>query len=235
MTDPASAELYKQQAAERAVEFVTSGMVIGLGTGSTAIYATRRVGQLLRDGLLHDILGVPTSRATAVAAEELGIPLLDDDLDRAIDVTIDGADEVSPDLHLIKGGGGALLREKIVAESSHRRIIVVDESKLSARLGERRPVPVEVVPFGWRLQAEYLSSFGASFALRMQAGGSPFVTDQGNFILDCAFGPIPDPAALATSIRARAGIVEHGLFVGLTSDLIVAGAHGVRHLVAPAA
>src|SRR5438105_15295568 len=134
MNEPATIELYKQRAAERALEFVASGMVVGLGTGSTAIYATRRLGQLLRDGLLHDILGVPTSRATAVAAEELGIPLLEDDLDRAIDVTIDGADEVSPDLHLIKGGGGALLREKIVAESSQRRIIVVDESKLSERL-----------------------------------------------------------------------------------------------------
>jgi ribose 5-phosphate isomerase A len=113
-------ERYKQQAAERAIEFVASGMVVGLGTGSTAIYATRRVGQLLRDGLLHDIVGVPTSRATAFAAEQLGIPLLADDLPSEIDVTIDGADEVNPELHLIKGGGGALLREKVVAEASHR-------------------------------------------------------------------------------------------------------------------
>src|SRR6266851_199560 len=147
MTEPASVELYKQQAAERALAFVASGMIVGLGTGSTAIYATRRLGQLLREGLLHDIVGVPTSRATAIAAEQLGIPLLADDLARQIDVTIDGADEVSPELHLIKGGGGALLREKIVAESSHRRVIVVDDSKLSPTLGTHRSVPVEVVQF----------------------------------------------------------------------------------------
>ena len=226
-------EQYKQQAAERAIEFVASGMIVGLGTGTTAIYATRRLGQLLRDGLLHDIVGVPTSRATAIAAEQLGIPLLADDLVREIDVTIDGADEVSPELHLIKGGGGAFLREKIVAESSHRRVIVVEDSKLSARLGMRRPLPVEVVQFGWRRQAEYLRSRGADVTLRLQPGGAPFLTDQGNLILDCAFGPIDDPAALAAIVRARAGIVEHGLFVGLTSDLIVAGADGVRHLVPP--
>jgi ribose 5-phosphate isomerase A len=224
-------EQYKQQAAERAVEFVDSGMVVGLGTGSTAIYATRRIGQLLHDGLLHDIVGVPTSRTTADAAELFGIPLLADDLPREIDVTIDGADEVSPELDLIKGGGGALLREKIVAESSQRWVIVVDDSKLSEKLGMHRPVPVEVMRFGWLRQAEYLRSIGADFTLRLQPGDVPFVTDQGNLILDCAFGAIPDPAALAALIPARAGVVEHGLFVGLTSDLIVGGADGVRHIV----
>src|SRR5216683_20409 len=157
MTEPASIEQYKQQAAERALEFVVSGMIVGLGTGSTAIYATRRLGQLLRDGLLHDIVGVPTSAATAVAAERVSIPLL----------------------------------------------------------GMRKPVPVEVVRFGWRRQAEYLHSLGAEVTLRVLTSGAPFVTDQGNLILDCAFGPIADTAGLAASIRARAGIVEHGLFVGL--------------------
>jgi len=226
-------EQYKQQAAERALEFVISGMIVGLGTGSTAIYATRRLGQLLRDGLLHDIVGVPTSAATAVAAERLSIPLLTNDLAREIDVTIDGADEVSPELDLIKGGGGALLREKIVAQASHRRVIVVDDSKLSPALGMRKPVPVEVVRFGWRRQAEYLHSLGAEVTLRVLTSGAPFVTDQGNLILDCAFGPIADPAGLAASIRARAGVVEHGLFVGLTSDLIVAGVDGLRHCARP--
>jgi ribose 5-phosphate isomerase A len=224
-------ENYKQQAAERAVEFVLSGMIVGLGTGTTAIYATRRLGQLLRDGMLHDVVGVPTSAATAAAAEQLRIPVLANDLPREIDITIDGADEVSPLLDLIKGGGGAMLREKIVAQASHRRVTVVDGSKLSPTLGARTSVPVEVVRFGWRRQAEYLHSLGADVTLRVVSGDAPFVTDQGNLILDCAFGPIADPAGLALRIRAKAGVVEHGLFVGLTSDLIVAGADGLRHLV----
>ena len=226
----ATFDQYKQQAAERAVQLVCSGMVIGLGTGSTAMYATRRLAQLLRDRLLRDIVGVPTSRATAVVAEELGIPLLTGNVATQVDMTIDGADEVSPELHLIKGGGGALLREKIVAESSRRLVIVVDESKLSPKLGTRAPVPVEVVQFGWRRLAEYLQALGADVTLRAHAGGAPFMTDQGNFILDCAFGRILNPGALAASIRARAGIVEHGMFIGLTSDLIVAGWQGLRHL-----
>jgi ribose 5-phosphate isomerase A len=206
-------------------------MIVGLGTGTTAIYATRRLGKRLREGSLRDIVCVPTSRATAAAAQELGIPLVSDELSQSIDVSIDGADEVSSDLHLIKGGGGALLREKIVAESSRRRVFVVDDSKLSGRLGERKSVPVEVVQFGWWRQAEHLRALGGIVALRLQPDGMPFVTDQGNSILDCAFGSIADPSALALLIRARAGIVEHGLFIGLTSDLIVAGPTGVRHLV----
>jgi len=222
-------ERYKRQAAEHALQFVASGMVVGLGTGSTAIYATRRLAELLRDGRLHDVVGVPTSRATETAAAELRIPLLEHDLPREIDVTIDGADEVSPELHLIKGGGGALLREKIVAESSHLRVYVVDDSKLSAKLGVRRPVPVEVLQFGWRRQSEYLRGLGADVKLRLNSDGAPFLTDQGNLILDCAFGSIDDPVALAAAIDGRSGIVEHGLFVGLTSELIVAGADGLRH------
>jgi ribose 5-phosphate isomerase A len=231
MAQPDAVEEYKRQAAERALEFVRSGMIVGLGTGTTAIYATRRLGKLLREGSLRDIVCVPTSRATAATAQELGIPLVSDELAQSIDVSIDGADEVSSDLHLIKGGGGALLREKIVAESSRRRVFVVDDSKLSGRLGERKSVPVEVVQFGWWRQAEHLRALGGIVTLRLQPDGMPFVTDQGNSILDCAFGPIADPSALAVLIRARAGIVEHGLFIGLTSDLIVAGPTGVRHLV----
>jgi ribose 5-phosphate isomerase A len=231
--EPAVTEQFKRQAAEHAVEFVYSGMVVGLGTGSTALYATLRLAHLLREGTLHDVVAVPTSEGTATAAERMGIPLLANDLPREIDITIDGADEVSSELDLIKGGGGAMLREKIVAEASHRRVTVVDGSKLSAMLGARRVVPVEVVRFGWRQQADYLRSLGAEVAMRLRVDEAPFVTDQGNLILDCAFGPISDPAGLAVRIRARAGVVEHGLFIGLTSDLIVADADGLRHLVPP--
>ena len=228
MTDPHAA--LKQAAAERAVDFVESGMVVGLGTGSTAIFATRRIGALLRDGTLRGVIGFPTSRATADEARRLGIPLLAEELPRTLDVTIDGADEVDPQLDLIKGGGGALLREKIVAEASRREVIVVDESKLSPVLGTRRALPVEVVPFGWRSQARFLEALGGRVLVRQDAHGAPFRTDQGNLVLDCTFGPIARPAELAQRLGARAGIVEHGLFLGLATDLIVAGASGVRHL-----
>src|SRR5215470_13285761 len=184
-TDPQTA--LKAAAAERAVDFVQSGMVVGLGTGSTAIFATRRIGALLRDGTLRDITGFPTSKATAAEARALGIPLLDEDCPRTIDLTIDGADEVDPNLDLIKGGGGALLREKIVAQASRREIIVVDESKRSAALGTRFRVPIEIVEFGWRSQAAYLESLGAKISLRQKNDNTPFKTDQNNLILDCDF------------------------------------------------
>jgi ribose 5-phosphate isomerase A len=221
----------KQAAAERAVDFVRSGMVVGLGTGSTAIFATRRIGALLRDGTLRDITGFPTSRATADEARGLGIPLMEDDCPRVIDLTIDGADEVDPQLDLIKGGGGALLREKIVAQASRREIIVVDENKCSPVLGTRFALPVEVVAFGWRSQARLLESLGARVVVRPGADAAPFRTDQGNLILDCNFGPIAQPHVLADRLAARAGIVEHGLFLGITTDLIVAGKDGIRHLI----
>jgi ribose 5-phosphate isomerase A len=227
-TDPHAAA--KQAAAERAVALVQSGMVVGLGTGSTAIFATRRIGALLRSGALRNIVGFPTSVATADEARALGIPLLGEDLPRAIDLTIDGADEVDPALNLIKGGGGALLREKIAAEASRREVIVVDESKLSPVLGTRWAVPVEVVPFGWRAHQRYLESLGARVVVRTAAAGVPFRTDQGNLVLDCAFGPIAEPAPLADRLRRRAGVVEHGLFLGLATDLFVAGTDGIRHL-----
>jgi ribose 5-phosphate isomerase A len=223
----------KQAAAERAVDFVQSGMVVGLGTGSTAIFATRRIGALLRAGTLRDITGFPTSKATADEARALGIPLMDEDCPRVIDVTIDGADEVDPQLDLIKGGGGALLREKIVAEASRREVIVVDASKLSPVLGTRFALPIEVIPFGWRSQARVLEALGARVVVRLGPGGAPFRTDQGNLILDCAFGPISRPAELAQQLAARAGIVEHGLFLGITTDLIVASADGIRHTTRP--
>jgi ribose 5-phosphate isomerase A len=224
---------FKQEAATRAVELVRSGMKVGLGTGSTAMHATRRIAELLRSGRLHDIVAVATSRATEAEAARLGIPLLSDDLPSDLDLTIDGADEVDPELNLIKGGGGALLREKIVAQISRRQVIVVDETKPSPRLGTHWPVPVEVLPFGWRSQARFLESLGASIAIRQCADGRAFATDSGNMILDCRFGPIADAPRLAAELGARAGIVEHGLFIALADDLIVASARGVQHLTRP--
>ncbi len=222
----------KQMAANSAVEmFVRSGMAVGLGTGSTAIHATRRIGEMLYSGQLHDLVAFATSKATHAEAVRLGIPMIDDDLPVDLDLVIDGADEVDPALHVIKGGGGALLREKIVAQASRRVIIVADESKLSSRLGVHWPVPVEVLPFGWRAQARFLQSLGAVWTIRATAGGRQFVTDSGNMILDCAFGPIDNPARLAEALAARAGIVEHGLFIGLATDLVVASPDGIHHRI----
>lgn len=220
----------KRRAAERAVDFVASGMVVGLGHGSTTIFALRRIAELLREGELRDVLGIPTSAHVERDARQLGISLTTLEEHSCIDLTIDGADEVDDDLNLIKGGGGALLREKIVAQASRREIIVVDETKLSPALGVQWPVPVEVIHFGWRSQVAYLESLGAGVALRRSEGGSPFHTDQGNLILDCDFGAISNPAQLAARLKERAGIVEHGMFLGLASDVIVGTDEGVRHL-----
>ncbi len=220
----------KQKAAERAVDFVESGMVVGLGHGSTAIFAARRIAQLLQSGQLADILGVPCSVHVQREARELGIPLTTLDDHPIIDLTIDGADEVDPDLNLIKGGGGALLREKIVAQASSREIIVVDESKLSPALGTHWAVPVEVIPFGCRSQCAYLESLGARLTVRRNDDGTIFNTDQGNLLLDCDFGAISQLKELAEGMNGRSGIVEHGLFLGLATDVIVAGERGIQHL-----
>ena len=222
---------YKKEAAERAVELVQSGMVVGLGTGETATYAIRRIGALLRAGTLEDIEGVATSLATAAEAVRLGIPLLEEPRATPTDITIDGGDEIDPALNLIKGRGGALLREKIVAQTSRRVVIVADHSKLSPVLGTRGPLPVEVVPFGSRYQPEYLKRLmpRAQISFRLAPDGSPVRTDQGNFILDCATGPIEQAEELAAQIQARAGVVAHGLFLGLATDVIVAGPAGVEH------
>lgn len=222
----------KQRAAEEAVARVESGMVLGLGTGSTATFAARALARRLQEGSLHDIVGIPTSLAIENEARRLGLPLSDLDAHPVLDLTIDGADEVDPGLNLIKGGGGALLREKIVAQASRREIIIVDQGKLSDRLGRRWAVPVEVVPFGWRATARQLESLGARVVLRLDAEGTAFKTDQDNLILDCNFGPIAEPAALAASLCALAGVVEHGLFVGLASLVIAAGEDGVKFLEA---
>ncbi|MBN1810741.1 MAG: ribose-5-phosphate isomerase RpiA [Anaerolineae bacterium] len=220
----------KRQAAERAVEYVESGMVVGLGEGSTAAFAVLRIAELLHEGKLRDILGVPCSRHVEVRARALGIPLTTLENRPVIDLTLDGADELDPDLNMIKGGGGALLREKIVAQASRREVIAVDESKLSPALGTHWPVPVEVTRFGWRTQVTYLQSLGAKPALRLTGDGTPFETDQSNLILDCDFGPIANPVQLASRLDERAGIVEHGLFLGLATEIIVASAGGIRHI-----
>ncbi len=220
----------KRQAAEYAVRYVDSGMAVGLGTGSTAIFAVRYIGELLRTGTLNNIVAFATSKVTAQEAVRLNIPMLPDDLPRSLDVTIDGADEVDPQLNLIKGGGGALLREKLVAQNTAREIIVVDDSKLSPRLGTRHVLPVEVLPFGWRAVAHYLETLGAKYVVRQGADGSEYRTDQGNMILDCNFGPIANPAQLADQLNRRAGIVEHGLFIGLTHLLVASGPSGIREI-----
>jgi ribose 5-phosphate isomerase A len=234
MATPAEVEGYKQAAAERAVaDFVRSGMVVGLGTGSTAIFATRRIGTLLADGTLTDIVGVPTAIATGDEARRVGVPLLTDEVPWEIDVTIDGADEVDPALDVIKGGGGALLREKLVAQASAREVIVVDEAKRSPRLGTHVALPVEVVAFGLATTRQAIERLGAQVEVRRSPDGEIVNTDQGNLVLDCDFGPIEDAEALATALTAHAGVVEHGLFLGITSALVVSGAAGVEVIRRP--
>jgi ribose 5-phosphate isomerase A len=220
----------KQKAAYRAVEFIESGMVVGLGTGSTTAFAVIRIGERLKNGDLKNISGIPTSIRTETLAAEMGIPLCGLGDQPEIDVTIDGADEVDPDLNLIKGGGGALLREKVVAQASRKNIIIVDESKLSPRLGTRWALPVEVMPFALKSEERFLKSQGATVTLRIADKGQPYQTDQNNFILDANFGEMADPNGIAARLNERAGIVEHGLFLGLTSDVIVAAETGIRHL-----
>jgi ribose 5-phosphate isomerase A len=222
-------ENLKRQAAEQAAEQVRSGMVVGLGTGSTAVYTVRRLGVLLAEGRLTGIVGIPTSEATAREAEQHHVPLGTLDDHPIVDLVIDGADEIDPDLNLIKGLGGALLREKIVAAAARRFIVVADERKRVDRLGTRSPVPVEVIPFARRPVADYLASLGADVVER-RSKGRPFMTDQDNIILDCRFAALPDPAATAALIKARPGVVEHGLFLGMAVEAIIAGAAGVKTL-----
>ena len=222
----ADSETLKREAAERAVAFVRSGMVVGLGTGSTAVWAVRRIGALLADGQLQRIVGIPTAEVTAREAERCGVPLGSLDDYPSVDVTIDGADEIDPALNLIKGLGGALLREKIVAAASRRLVIVADESKRVTQLATRAPVPVEVIRFARRPVAGYLASLGARVVER-QRDGRPFITDEGNVILDCHFAGLGDPREMARLIRAQPGVVEHGLFLGMATEAVVAGAGGV--------
>jgi ribose 5-phosphate isomerase A len=218
----------KRAAAERAVEFVEDGMVLGLGTGSTATCVIEHLAARISRGLR--IVAIPTSEHTAELARGLGIPLATFGEHRHIDLAIDGADEVERgSLNLIKGHGGALLREKIVAAASARFVVVVDDEKLVDCLGARMPVPVEVVQFGWQATAAALETLGAEPVLR-QSEGRSFVTDSGNFILDCRFARIAEPERLETQINMMVGVVENGLFVGRSSAVVVASEAGVEIL-----
>jgi ribose 5-phosphate isomerase A len=223
----------KQAAGELAASWVESGMVVGLGTGSTAVHAIRAIGARIESGELREVLGIPTSRASEAEAIVRNVPLTTLAEYPVIDLTIDGADEVDPALDLVKGAGGALWREKMVAQASVREVIVVDDTKPSPQLGTRCALPVEVAQFGWRPEAEYLDDMGATVTLRRGADGAEFVTDEGNWILDCGFGPIADPARLAARLDRRAGIVDHGLFLELATDLLIAGPAGVEHRPRP--
>lgn len=224
-------DAYKRAAAARAVEFVRPGMRLGLGTGSTAKYFVELIGERVREGL--DVVAVPTSEATLADAKRCGITLTTLDDTPQLDLTVDGADEIAPDLSLIKGGGGALLREKIVAAASGRMIVIADESKYVGALG-RFPLPIEVVPFGVAaIQRSVEAAIkrvqkAGSLAIRQAKSGHPFVTDGGHWIIDAELGRIDDPAALAHALAAVPGVVEHGLFIGLADTAIIGGSAGVK-------
>jgi ribose 5-phosphate isomerase A len=218
----------KKAAAEEAVKAVHSGMVIGLGVGSTANYALRKIAALLNSGDLENIRAIPCSLAVEKEARGLGIPIISFKEIAIIDLTIDGADEVDHQLNMIKGGGGALLREKIVAQATNREIIVVDETKVSENLGSKWPIPIEVLPFGWQSQKTFLEELGARVHLRDDKDKKTYFTDQGNLILDADFGPIEDLQTLDQSLSHRVGILEHGLFIGLADELIVASQAGIN-------
>jgi ribose 5-phosphate isomerase A len=219
----------KKIAAESAVDQVKAGMIVGLGTGSTAVFATQALGKRVQEGL--DITGIPTSSHTEALAKSLGIRLSSLDQHQEIDLTIDGADEVEQGpLNLIKGYGGALLREKIVASATKRLIIIADQSKLVEKLGINHWVPVEVVPFGWRVTAGRLEKLGGKPELRTNSDGSPFVTDGGHYILQCNFGAMENPAAIAEKLDRIVGVVEHGLFIGMAAEVRLGGPAGVTTL-----
>lgn len=221
---------YKQEAARYALSYIHSGMVLGLGSGSTAAYFVDMLGEKLSAGVLRDILGVPTSERTAKRARALGIPLTTLDAHPHLDLVVDGADEVDIHLNLIKGLGRALLREKIVRVYADRFLVVVDESKLVPCLG-RGPLPVELIPFGAEAHVRWLNTLGCRAELWRELDGSPVVTDNGNYMARCWFPEgIADPYALARTLTDRPGIAEHGLFLDMTSAVIVAGAEGVRVL-----
>ena len=225
-----NADTWKQQAAERAITLVQDGMVLGLGTGSTAARFVDLVGQRVRDGL--KVICVPTSEATRLQAERLGIPLATLDEHPFLNLTVDGADEIDDQLRLIKGGGGALLCEKIVATASDRMVVISDASKRVANLG-RFPLPVEVVRFGLTATRAMIEGLAddvgcqGEIVQRIGSDGKPFLTDSGNFILDCAFGTIADPEALDEALKYVPGVVENGLFLGIADSAIIAGPDGI--------
>jgi ribose 5-phosphate isomerase A len=227
-------EARKQAAAERALDEVVSGMALGLGSGSTARYIAEGLAARLADGRLRAIVAVPTSQQTAHLARELGIPLATLDEQPELALTLDGADQIDPQLNLVKGLGAALLREKIVAAASRRLVIVADERKLVAAIGPRTPLPVEIIALARTLCERRLRALGLIPALRTRQDGAPLETDQGNYLLDCAFAaPATDLAALDRAIHAIPGVVEHGLFLGMADMAVIAGANGLRVLTRP--
>ncbi len=224
-----STDAFKASAGVSAAAHLHDGMIVGLGSGTTAALAVAAIGRRVEAGL--KIVGIPTSEKTADQARLLKIPLSTLEDHPVIDVTIDGADEVEErSLNLIKGGGGNLLREKIVAIASSQMIIVVDERKLVDRLGSRTAVPVEVIPFGWKTTAERLKCLGAQPVLRLRSDGKPFVTDGGHWIFDCIFESIQAPRLLQAMLDSTVGVVEHGLFIGIASMVLVGGPGGVSRL-----
>ena len=230
--DPRTSDLEKAAAARASLRFVHDGNIVGLGTGSTAAHAVRFLGERVRAGL--QIRGIPTSVHTRDLATSVGIPLTTfDEIQpiglQPIDVTIDGADEFDAHLRLIKGGGGALLREKIIASASKQVVIIADSSKQVAVLG-KFPLPVEVIAFAQSLVAARITALGATVKLRQDAKGNPFVSDEGHHILDCSFGQIPDPPSLARTLSDMPGIVEHGLFIDLATVVLVAKGETVAEL-----
>jgi ribose 5-phosphate isomerase A len=230
-----SADSQKRAAAARAIEFVRPGMKLGLGTGSTAKHFVELLGERVRAGL--DVVGVPTSESTRTDAERSGVPLTTLDAAPALDLTVDGADEIGPDLTLIKGGGGALLREKIVAAASARMVVIADETKWVSSLG-RFPLPIEVLPFGLaatQRAIEHAVAAEGSLTLRRGKDGHAFVTDGGHWIIDAALGRIADPKGLAAKLSAIPGVMEHGLFIGLAQAAVLAGPDGVRVVERPQA
>jgi ribose 5-phosphate isomerase A len=220
----------KRQAAAAAVSRLESGMVVGLGTGSTAALAVEELARRLAAGDLRDIVGIPTSAATHQQATLLGIPLTTLEDHPVVDLTLDGADEVDPEGNLIKGLGGALLREKIVATASRRLVIMVDPSKLVTRLATKAPVPVEVVTFAAGAHIPAIRAMGAEPVLRRTADGAPFRTDEGHLVLDCRFPDgLSDPGAFHAAMRARVGVVETGLFLGMRPEVVVGRVEGAAH------
>ncbi len=221
-------ERLKQRAAQRAVGYVRSNSAIGLGTGSTMRYALEELGKLLAEGSLHNVVGVPTSERTAQLARQLDIPIFSLAEYPELDLAIDGADEIDPHLDLIKGLGGALLREKIIAAAARELIIIADASKPVPQLGSRAPLPVEVIPLALPVVMRRLHTLGGEGVLRVTADGQPFHTDEGNYIIDYACGPIANPAALDVTLLCIPGVVDHGLFLGMAQRAIVADNQTIR-------
>jgi ribose 5-phosphate isomerase A len=223
----------KQRVGEAALAHVKDGMIVGLGTGSTARFFIEAVGAAVRAGKLHDIRAVPTSVNSEKLAREAALPVVTFAQTSKIDLTVDGADEVAPDLTLIKGLGGALLREKLVAQNSTKFIVIADAGKLVTKLGTKSPLPVEVTPFGFEASERFLRDLSCTPTLRRNEGGEIFITDNGNYVFDCKFSEIADPRDLNQKLAARAGIVESGLFIDLATMAIIADNQAVWTIARP--